>query len=271
MYRCNKKGESLAAVDITNPQTWNRYAYVMNNPLNSTDPLGLKCGVFGGQPIGCGSFSDGGWSGGDFGDFSGAFSGIWGGGGWGGGGGPCGWFCSPSSLIGNIGTLSQTLQQSMTTYFGSIPWRVAGVSRCSRPGRMTWKCVEAVVSNHSFTFLAHSFTRTKSSQMVYRRSDPRSRNPARPGARIIKGRPFRSRLWLLCEAVSQAWRKEHPFIMRAPLIPAFGMSGTDRRLPHIRKSRMCGAPAPDAIISDSSDSGTCTFVILTESARVLRW
>ncbi|MGC2112264.1 MAG: hypothetical protein WA655_22285, partial [Candidatus Korobacteraceae bacterium] len=31
----------LAAVDITNPQTWNRYAYVANNPLNTVDPLGL--------------------------------------------------------------------------------------------------------------------------------------------------------------------------------------------------------------------------------------
>jgi RHS repeat-associated protein len=31
----------LAAVDPTNPQTWNRYAYVGNNPLNRVDPLGL--------------------------------------------------------------------------------------------------------------------------------------------------------------------------------------------------------------------------------------
>jgi RHS repeat-associated protein len=31
----------LGAVDTTNPQTWNRYAYVMNNPLANIDPLGL--------------------------------------------------------------------------------------------------------------------------------------------------------------------------------------------------------------------------------------
>jgi hypothetical protein len=27
----------------TNPQTWNRYAYVLNNPLTYVDPLGLDC------------------------------------------------------------------------------------------------------------------------------------------------------------------------------------------------------------------------------------
>lgn len=33
----------LAAVDPTDPQTWNRYAYVMNNPLALLDPLGDQC------------------------------------------------------------------------------------------------------------------------------------------------------------------------------------------------------------------------------------
>ena len=31
----------MAAMDMTNPQTWNRYAYVANNPLIGVDPLGL--------------------------------------------------------------------------------------------------------------------------------------------------------------------------------------------------------------------------------------
>jgi RHS repeat-associated protein len=32
----------LQAVDTTKPQSWNRYAYVMNNPVNATDTLGLR-------------------------------------------------------------------------------------------------------------------------------------------------------------------------------------------------------------------------------------
>jgi uncharacterized protein RhaS with RHS repeats len=31
----------MASVHTTNPQTWNRYAYVLNNPLRYMDPLGL--------------------------------------------------------------------------------------------------------------------------------------------------------------------------------------------------------------------------------------
>ena len=36
----------LSAVDPTNPQTWNRYAYVANSPLDTIDPSGLSC-----QPV----------------------------------------------------------------------------------------------------------------------------------------------------------------------------------------------------------------------------
>ncbi len=38
----------LAAVDLSNPQSWNRYVYVLNSPLNFIDPLGLlECNVAG--------------------------------------------------------------------------------------------------------------------------------------------------------------------------------------------------------------------------------
>ena len=41
----------LSAVDITNPQTWNRYAYVGSNPLSNVDPLGLQQDSGGGVVI----------------------------------------------------------------------------------------------------------------------------------------------------------------------------------------------------------------------------
>jgi RHS repeat-associated protein len=33
----------IDATDLTNPQTWDRYTYVLNNPLSFIDPLGLDC------------------------------------------------------------------------------------------------------------------------------------------------------------------------------------------------------------------------------------
>ncbi len=71
------------AVDITNPQTWNRYAYVGNQPLNSTDPLGLYCAIdvnsgkaIGGCTPGDPYFGGGGWGWGGIGAGGGGGSGF---------------------------------------------------------------------------------------------------------------------------------------------------------------------------------------------------
>lgn len=45
------------AVDPNNPQSWNRYAYVDNSPLNAVDPNGLDC-IYVTQPNGGGILTD---------------------------------------------------------------------------------------------------------------------------------------------------------------------------------------------------------------------
>jgi len=45
--------------DITNPQSLNRYAYVLNNPTNLIGPLGLVCTGDPGPGEWCGSYSQG--------------------------------------------------------------------------------------------------------------------------------------------------------------------------------------------------------------------
>jgi RHS repeat-associated protein len=69
----------LAAVDPTNPQTWNRYAYVANSPISLVDPLGLllkgpgnTCvGDTNGIVCGSGGFEGGGDGGGGSGGLGG--------------------------------------------------------------------------------------------------------------------------------------------------------------------------------------------------------
>ena len=59
-----------AAVTLTNPQTWNRYAYVTNNPLRAVDPLGLNEDFCNAENESCGGGigevggNGGGWGGG---------------------------------------------------------------------------------------------------------------------------------------------------------------------------------------------------------------
>lgn len=73
----------LAAVDLTKPQTWNRYAYLSNNPLNAVDPLGLYCAIYEAPDGSVGTWPG---CGDDWGDFWAIFCCIGSGGGGGGGG-----------------------------------------------------------------------------------------------------------------------------------------------------------------------------------------
>jgi RHS repeat-associated protein len=53
----------LAAVNPANPQSWNRYAYVLNNPLSYEDPTGLYCAYLNDAGNGVESIDDSGGSG----------------------------------------------------------------------------------------------------------------------------------------------------------------------------------------------------------------
>jgi len=43
----------MAAVELSNPQSWNRYAYAYGNPLSHVDPLGLETCTVNGDTVSC--------------------------------------------------------------------------------------------------------------------------------------------------------------------------------------------------------------------------
>jgi RHS repeat-associated protein len=72
----------MGAVDITNPQSWNRYAYVLNNPLSFTDPSGLFCAYLNDAGDGVEEIDDDGDKGSCGGNGGYWISGSYGGGSW---------------------------------------------------------------------------------------------------------------------------------------------------------------------------------------------
>jgi RHS repeat-associated protein len=64
--------KGVGAVTPTNPQSWNRYAYVLNNPMANVDPLGLELDVCDDGSTVCFDGGDGGGGGGGDGDGDGS-------------------------------------------------------------------------------------------------------------------------------------------------------------------------------------------------------
>jgi RHS repeat-associated protein len=112
----------VGAVDPTNPQTWNRYAYVANNPLSAVDPTGLNEDFCGAEYDNCS---------GGIGEVGGGIGGGGGGGGggFGGGGGPG---------VGFGGSGTSGLQNGLNQYLSYIPPFGDGWAPCTTPGSDCW-------------------------------------------------------------------------------------------------------------------------------------
>ncbi len=137
----------LAAANPADPQSWNRYAYVGNRPLNSIDPLGLvrmPCDPF--YDLGCGGGGGGGGGGGDCDPLNGLYDcgpilppAFPGGDGDGGGAGPSGPSGGGGRRIGGKWPNGETL--GLPTGLNLKPMGLAGLIGLSPGNNCDWVCV----------------------------------------------------------------------------------------------------------------------------------
>jgi len=114
---------AASVIDVTNPQTWNRYAYVRNNPLSRVDPSGLNDNNVAYAPWnGPGMYANGGWGTGDWFDNNCILGNLGG--------------CGPGDAFGNAPSLLSSQQrQAEVAAEGSFDQQAATCSfgQCNQP------------------------------------------------------------------------------------------------------------------------------------------